>query len=484
MFFSRKGRFRVALAAIFVVVMMFGSYASAVTVRVSDKTKASSGNAIVGVRGNYDKPDTAALLQRLNEIRKEACTKGYYCTALQRNLTSSDYVPLTWDSTLEYIAQLRAAEADVYMSHTRPNNTSTFTLKYNGKGSSGEVIAWNFNGIMSGVNAWYDEKDLYLQDPNSTTNNIGHYAMMINPQYKSIGLAGFQSSQTASRYELGCYVGEFGYSAGDGKAFGAFGDYIQKMEVMSSKVTGLSLSGSKKVEIGSSIKLKAKCNLAYDGVWDTTASDMIVYHGITWKSSNTKIAKVNSAGQVTGVASGTVTITAKLGAYTRSVVVTVGNETVVKTTYNGVTGWYYTKNGKVDITFNGFASNENGWWYIEKGMVVFSKTDIIKGTVAGTTGYWYVNGGKISFTNTIAKKSTGGWWRILNGKVDFTCNTVERNENGWFKLLNGKVDFSFTGIGSNSNGQWYCKNGQVNFNFTGTVKYNGKTYKIVNGKVQ
>ena len=244
------------------------------------------------------------------------------------------------------------------------------------------------------------------------------------------------------------------------------------------------LSGVTALKIGGTSRLKATSNLSFSGVWPTTTTGAIVYHGLKWKTSNSKVAKVDSTGLVTGVGAGTATITATIGSYSKSVTVTVGNDTVIKTTYKGVTGWWYVKNGNVDATYTGFASNENGWWYVENGRVTFAKSDIIKGKVNGTTAYWYVSASQVIFTDTIAKKSSGGWWRIKNGKVDFTCNTVEKNDKGWYKLLNGKVDFSFTGIGENIYGKWYCKNGQVNFSFTGKVTYKGVTYNVVNGKVQ
>lgn len=34
------------------------------------------------------------------------------------------------------------------------------------------------------------------------------------------------------------------------------------------------------------------------------------------------------------------------------------------------------------------------------------------------------------------------------------------------------------------NGWWYIKGGKVDFSYNGTVKSNGKTYKVVNGKVR
>ena len=86
MIMKKRKRLSMVFAVIFAVIFMSNSIVNAATVRNTDKTSPSSGCTIVGVSGKYDKPDKAALLKQLNDIRKEACNNGYYCVDLKRNL--------------------------------------------------------------------------------------------------------------------------------------------------------------------------------------------------------------------------------------------------------------------------------------------------------------------------------------------------------------------------------------------------------------
>ena len=183
--------------------------------------------------------------------------------------------------------------------------------------------------------------------------------------------------------------------------------------------------------------------------------------------------------------------------------VTTGTD-IVLGTIDGVTGWYYIKDGKADLTktgvehnnngwwfvrkgkvdfnYNGFASNKNGWWYIENGKVTFKRNDVIEGTVKGAKAWWNVKGSQVIFNETI-EQNTNGWWYIKDGKVDFSYTGVKNNKNGWWYVKNGKVDFGYTGLAQNENGWWYCKNGKVTFDYTGTAENGNGIWRVEKSKV-
>lgn len=120
--------------------------------------------------------------------------------------------------------------------------------------------------------------------------------------------------------------------------------------------------------------------------------------------------------------------------------------------------WYYYRNNQVAADYTGLAQNVNGWWYVRNGAVDFG-------------------------ANTVAQNEHG-WWKVTNGAVDFNYTGIAQNENGWWRIENGKVNFNFRGIAHNENGYWYLSGGKVDFSKNGTVKVQGKTYRVVNGKIK
>ena len=120
------------------------------------------------------------------------------------------------------------------------------------------------------------------------------------------------------------------------------------------------------------------------------------------------------------------------------------------------TDWYYFKDGKIDVTYDGIASNANGTWYIENGQVDFGKTGVLS--------------------------RGSGWYLFKNGQVQ-KITTVAQNVNGWWYIKDGQVDFTYTGVAKNENGYWYIEDGKLNWNYTGiAMDVNGNKYSVVNGK--
>ncbi len=279
----------------------------------ADVSAASDGCILIGIEGTYAAQVQEAL-DRVNDIRKEACQQGVPNPANpSRKLTLDDYVPIQWSSGLEYIAQIRAAEAIVLSGHERPNGTDCFSLEApNGISSYSEVLAWNTNtkgSMVKGINQWYDEKEDWLnQNEDAVT---GHYTSLIDPDNTFIGLGAFVSEYGTWRCSVS---GEF--CSEDGPSFSApnrTGHCVQMIEVKKDCLKGLNIfQGDEDVSDGLGIgtgkqaALTARVKVVIGG--DTAYCNYL--SGITWTSSNPAVAQVDSQGVVTVQKAGNAVITA------------------------------------------------------------------------------------------------------------------------------------------------------------------------------
>ena len=188
------------------------SDSNAIKITSKEYSNPNTGNVYVGVYGNFYNEGQEKILNRLNEIRREAYREGLV----------NRYVPLQWSTGLEQNSQLRAVEASIFMSHSRPNGKSTFDTRalkefqeqkmkedqkrlaeaiaqgkpidnMNLGTSYGENLAWNHsNGILMGIEQFYSEKADFIRAKNGQSHGqIGHYQSIINPDFTHTALASF-----------------------------------------------------------------------------------------------------------------------------------------------------------------------------------------------------------------------------------------------------------------------------------------------------
>lgn len=306
---NQKTRIAAFLLAFTLVILQIPVTARGASPRPADVEKAGSGNLLVGVSGSFERVSKDTILKRINEIRKEACKKGYINPATGKKLKSSDYVEMKWSSDLEWIAQLRAAEAAVNEDHTRPNGKICFSISHNGTTSYAENLAWNYSGLMQGIEQWYGEKgDWVKQNKNKVT---GHYTSMINPNYQYIGLGSFVRSAGGWH----AVSAEFGYSAsGSQKQSGVKGKTIQTIEVRQKNIKQPKLNASSSIKKNQKKQLTVTGNVVYPGIMGgtNTTKKAEIIKGITWKSSKPSVLSVNSSGKITAKKTGKATISAKI----------------------------------------------------------------------------------------------------------------------------------------------------------------------------
>lgn len=142
--------------------------------------------AMIRIEGQFEQPDRQALLDRLNEIRREACEEGVNNPVNGEPLTEADYVPMEWSDELEQVAAIRAVETSLLRDHVRPDGTQCFTVLPDSNVFSMETLAWGFGSIKEALEGWYSEKEAYTGE---TGTPAGHYIALITPDNQYVGIA-------------------------------------------------------------------------------------------------------------------------------------------------------------------------------------------------------------------------------------------------------------------------------------------------------
>lgn len=140
----------------------------------------------VRVEGSLEEIDRRSILERLNEIREEACREGVQNPIDGEPLRPEDYVPLEWSCELEKIAALRAVESTILQDHIRPDGSECFSAAPEGVPFTMETLAWGFGSAAAAIEGWYSEKAAYV---GATGTPAGHYIALISPENRFVGIA-------------------------------------------------------------------------------------------------------------------------------------------------------------------------------------------------------------------------------------------------------------------------------------------------------
>ena len=281
----------------------------------TDVASASNGCTMLGIYGSYYSQAQEAL-DKLNEIRKEACEAGNIPDPRDpsRMLTSDDYKPLRWSRDLESIARIRAAEAGISFNfmasgHDRPSDKDTFSLSFHGVSSNCEDLAYCWGKSMTeGVLLWKSEKKDWVDQ--NLSNETGHYKSMINPKYNYVGLGDFYSE--AAPYP-NTVAGEFSTRTGLNETMqDVQTDVIQKVEISNKYIKENFLDGTDTIKTEQTSSLTAKVRLERTrSNGKVSTREIWSVQPLTYSSSDRTIATVDNNGNVTGLTNGDVTITAK-----------------------------------------------------------------------------------------------------------------------------------------------------------------------------
>ena len=193
----------------------------------SEVTSTSAGTSLVGIEGTFLTPDKQAILNRINTIRKEAADEGLV----------TSYVPIKWSTALEKTAFVRAAEASITINHTRLSSKDIWSAWPTGNFSLAENLAWNYDGFMTAINQWYEEKADYVKSRSgaSVSGQTGHYKSLIDPKLTYMGLAAFDNPVTQNGWIT--IAQSFGTASGGSEELaGGYGKAIQYTEADSNQI--------------------------------------------------------------------------------------------------------------------------------------------------------------------------------------------------------------------------------------------------------
>ena len=279
---------------------------SSLPILPTDVSSASNGCILVGLHGVYVEDVTAAL-DRINEIRREACMEGVKNPDTGAPLTMADYVPIKWSHELEWIARIRAAESSLTMQHKRTNGSVCFDIVSPGGVSSyGEVLAWNWgNSVIAGINQWYGEKTDWV---NNTGKETGHYTQMIDPTHTYVGVGTFLNS--GARY-YNTTAGQYsGASSMDESAVGFSGECIQMVEVGTGNLDSSAvMQGSVTCTAGESIPHILTTGITYE---KGHSEGLILMDGVNWTSSDGNVVRISGDGTTEAVTCGQAVISAQV----------------------------------------------------------------------------------------------------------------------------------------------------------------------------
>ena len=315
--------------ALVIAVSVFGGFSGMNTIKSeakeyqigdTDVDEPRTGNILIEVPGSSRRQDIQEAVDRINEIRWEACVNGYAYpndnngVQLDEKLTEDDYVEISYSLGLEIVAYMRAAEASLLKGHNRPNSRAgKASDMFKPYGSNGtmvwlENIAYYPDGgntLLNAINSWYEEKEYYIEndyetEDGSTGVKYGHYQTLINPEITCFGMGLFNNPQTSYKEVI---AGEFGHTKGEADLSVTYGinrSYNQLVEIDNKYITDLRITGEGIYVPGVSAQLKATVTTSLNDNYKA-----VVRKGLKWTSENPDIVSINEdTGEITAVSSG------------------------------------------------------------------------------------------------------------------------------------------------------------------------------------
>ena len=267
-----KRMYQVIGAVCFVLVVFFGTFAV--------KADAASGVSAISYEGQRVYTEAFRVLELVNEQR-----------------AANGLKPLKMDLTLLETGMKRAEECRIFHSHTRPNGEQYTTL-FPHTTYWGENIAIGYPTAEEVVNAWM--------------NSPGHRANILNSRFSSIGIGVFCHNG------ISAWTQAFSSNDTTGASVISNRDVTAKVSILDENYSLGTYPDTISLNAGATQTVSL-----HAWSWESGLYFRVYPTGISYRSGNTAVAKVDTQGKVTAVGVGSTTITVSVSGCNKTVSIPV-----------------------------------------------------------------------------------------------------------------------------------------------------------------
>lgn len=402
--------------------IVLGRDSNGSSINPSYSFRTSTGLKIVGIKGTFSTPDKQAIVNRINEIRREAYNEGLV----------DSYVPVKWSNRLEQASLRRAAEATLSKAHYRLTGEKLYSGEYSDNLAhlSGN-LSFGRQTALDAIEGYYAEK----KNLGSDTGVTGHYRRMIDPWWSEVAMSTFTKSD--SSWPTTSQLFADGLSD-DSTSSISYGSSIVYTEANRDELNNFALPKNMRLKENSSETIYLNAQSSAERRISAIDPTVIIPTNRDWSSSDTSVATIDRDGNVTAHKSGTTTITVTSDGKTYS--------TTVKVSANASD---QTSNSRVDTNPQTWTNDPNE--YLAR----------VRQSFAGGSG---------NFGSSSWIRSGSRWW-YKHADGSYKTNGWEKINGAWYRFDNS----GWMQTGWVKDGSWYYLQDSGAMK-TGWMKVSGKWY--------